>query len=76
MHSMIVESCVTYPYIIRSGVTHDCTVIDSSCYEDFYSYDFSHCASLHLPSFDKMIFAIVLFVCSQSTYQRVGRLSM
>ena len=38
-------------------------IVLSSCYnnyEDSCSYDFSHCASLHRPSFDKMIFALFL----------------
>ena len=45
---------------------HDCTIVliamKSSC-----SNDFSYCASLHHPSFDEMIFALVYcFVCRMS----------
>ena len=34
-------------------------IVLSSCYEDSCSYDFSHCASLHHPSFDETIFPLV-----------------
>ena len=35
-------------------------VVPSFCYEDSCSYDFSHCTSLHHPSFDEMIFQFVI----------------
>ena len=59
LHSkMIVQSCVTPPYIIQvQGLR---MIVLSSCYEDSCSYDFLHCASLHHPSFDEMIFLVVI----------------
>ena len=58
LHSkIIVQSCVTpEPELCREGLR---MIVLLSCYEDSCSYDFSHCASLHHPSFDKMIFPLV-----------------
>ena len=42
-------------------------IVLSSCYEDSCSYDFSHCASLHHPSFDEMIFPLVPLIFFQGS---------
>ena len=53
LHSkMIVQSCITPPYIV-----HVRGLRMSSCYEDTYYHEFSHCAYLHHPLFDEMIYS-------------------
>ena len=48
LHSkVVVQSCVTPPYIQVQGLCMIDLAMKTSC-----SYNFSHCASLHLPSFD------------------------
>ena len=43
-------------------------IVLSSCYEDSCSHDFLHCASLHHPSFDEMIFVLVTNLDFASLY--------
>ena len=61
LHSKM--TCVTPEReLCREGL---CMIVLSSCYEDSGLYDFSHCGSLHHPSFDEMIFSLVALIFSK-----------